>query len=635
MRNKILSLGLGVLIILMSSSCFSAEKENVAGFEEKYKDKQYVFLLYDVSIKVNEDFSYVLKTHKKVKILKEEARSLGELSISYEKGRETISAIKAFTITPDNKKHSYSKMQDLKAYDGYPMYSDAMVKLITLPEVVVGSVLEQECTLISKGMPIKNAFWYFDYAGHDMPVKEYKFVITMPKKLGIKYKEFNLTKKPKITEANGNITYAWDIQDMPPTKDDEDYLPPPIPENIEEGFEFSSINDWKDISDWYMSLVKKNLKITPEIKKAVDRATEGKVTLEDKTRAILKYVQENFRYVSMSFGNNTLEPHLTDEIFKNKYGDCKDLSLLTMAMLKSAGIDSQVVLFNTEFSINDPKYDLPVPSLFDHVILLVKPGNGKDFYIDPLLDGYDVGQYPLAYQGAWTFIITDNGGRFDKFPIFGEDKDYTANKLIITIYEDSSALIESEAIWNLDFSIQEREKIKALDKEDKDKFWQAIDGGLASGGEMIERKMQGLEDKYGPIKPITKIKRKDEFPVTDGMIIIDIAGYDRDFDFTRKERKKPIFYTANSMEEETTTYRIPKGFKISHIPDNLNLDIGFFSIKREYAKAKDEIKVTEVTRHKRMQLPKEDYAKIKQFFDQLPAKTQQRIIIKKENSAQF
>jgi len=61
-----------------------------------------------------------------------------------------------------------------------------------------------------------------------------------------------------------------------------------------------------------------------------------------------------------------------------------------------------MTLFNTGFSISDPKFDLLLPSFFDHVILLVEDKKVVDYYIDPLLDGYDLGQYPLNYQGANT-----------------------------------------------------------------------------------------------------------------------------------------------------------------------------------------------------------------------------------------
>src|SRR3990167_7127833 len=94
-----------------------------------------------------------------------------------------------------------------------------------------------------------------------------------------------------------------------------------------DGVEFSSIKSWKDVSHWYYALARKNLKITPDIEAVAQKAVAGKVAFKDKARAIVEYIQDNFRYVSMSLGPYSLEPHPTDQVFKNKYGDCKDLSL--------------------------------------------------------------------------------------------------------------------------------------------------------------------------------------------------------------------------------------------------------------------------------------------------------------------
>ena len=68
---------------------------------------------------------------------------------------------------------------------------------------------------------------------------------------------------------------------------------------------------------------------------------------------------------------------------------------------------------------------------------------------------------------------------------------------------------------------------------------------------------------------------------------------------------------------------------VSHVPEDLVLDIGFFSFERRFTRKKNEIVVSEVSRCKRAQLPKEDYQKIKSFFDELPQKTKQRIMLKK------
>lgn len=633
MRRYFLLIAVTVLIISMPVSSFSAQEEKTLAFDEKHKDRQCIFLLYDMNIKVNEDWSYVTKAHKKVKILKEGSRDMGEVPITYEKGRESVSGVKAFTIAPNGRKYSYSKIQDFKIYDGYHMYSDSMVKIITLPEVTIGSVLEQEFTVASKGMPIKNAFWYAYYVDSSVPIKEFNFTITMPKKLGIKYKEFGLTRKPKITEKNDDITYSWNIQDMYSESDDEGYLPPPTPESIKEELEFSSINSWKEISAWYSASIKKNSKVTPEIENTVKGVIKDKVTLKEKTRAILEYIQKNFRYVSMAFGDYSLEPHSTDQVFKNKYGDCKDLSLLTKVMLKAAGIESDIAMFNTEFSLNDPQYDLPIPSLFDHVLLLVRDPKSA-FYIDPLLDGYDIGQYPLNFQAAYTFIINDEGGRFDRFPVFDEERNHTYTKRKILIEQDGSALIEIDSLWDLDSSIKYRDQLNSLDKERKDKFYEAIDSYLSSGGELVERRIDGLDEKYGYLKAYSKVKLDDAFPITDGLMVIEVNGYGREFDFVKKERKNPIFYPTNSIDEEVTIYRIPKGYSVSYVPQNLNLDIGFFKLTREYVKENNEIKITEASLYKRTQLPKEDYQKVKQFFDQLPTKTQQRILVKRGTNQQ-
>lgn len=614
--------------ISMTRNSFSSDKEEASGFEEKYKDEGSICLLYDISVKVNEDWSYTTKLHKKIKVLKEEAKdSLGEVPIFYEEGRGKVTEVQACTITPDGKEHMYSKVQDLNVNEGYTMYSDSMVKVITLPEVNVGSIVEHQATVVSKGLPIKDAFWYYLDFNFSGPIKKFNFAITFPKKLAISYREFKLTYPPKITENDDTITYAWSLKDLEGGKKPESYLPPPTSDS--NAVEFSSIKDWGDISRWFSVLVDKNSILNNAIKDAAQKATKDSENTKDKVRDILEYIQHNFRYVSMSFGDNSLEPHSTVEVFQNKYGDCKDLSLLCMTMLKAVGIKAYMALFNMEFSISDPQSDLPFPSVFDHVILLVEDKKDGDFFIDPLLDGYDIGQYPLTYQGAYTFVITENGGRFIQFPIFDEKRGYTKSERKITIGQDGSALIETGMIWDLDSSIEQRHKINSMSKEDKDKFYQSLGQYLASGGEVLECRIDGLDQKYGSIKALSKIKRNDVYQITDGMIIIDVSGYGRDTDFLENERNSPIFFPSNSLDEELTTYIIPPGYKVSYMPENLDLDMGFFNMKREYTKGRSEIIIKETARYKRTQLPKESYSKIKDFYNQLPSKSKQRIMLKK------
>ena len=633
MRNRAIASLLVVFFICLGWLAPDSGGVVAVSFEEKYADNSMLFMLYSLDVKVNSDWSYTEKINKTVKVLKEDAKVMGEIPIYYEKGREEIVDLEAFTTTPDNKKLGSTKVQDFAVYVGYPMYSDDMVKVVTLPEVTIGSILEHKYTRRSKGMPIKNAFWYMYDISCSMPAKEFRFTITMPENLGIKYKEFGLTRKPVITRAGGDITYSWVLNDINDDEEEEEYLPPPTPEMMREGVEFSSIGSWKDISDWILSLEKKNLAITPDIMDKALKLTKGKATVRDKARSIMRYVQKDFRYVSMSFGNNGLEPHSTDEVFRNKYGDCKDLSLLCKAMLAAVGVDSNTCLFNTEYDINDPQYDLPVPTLFDHVILMVKDEKEGDFYLDPLLDGYDIGEYPLDYQMAYIFLVADDGGKFERFPIFEEKRNYTGTNNSITIAKDGSALIEGEGVWDLDFSIVERRRLKNYTNKEMEQFNATLDTYLVGGGEMIKRELRGSELEYGVMKPYNKMKRKNEYPITGGIMIIDVSGFERGSDFANKDRKYPIFYPINSVNEEVSDYNIPEGYEIIYLPPNVDIDNGFVNIKREYVKTPGGVKITEVTRHKRVELPKEEYIKLKEFYDNLTSTTQQRIIVKEVAAA--
>jgi len=599
-------------------------------FEERHSDKPIMLILYDTRIDVKDDCSYTTNVIKKFRIQRREAKELGEIPIYYIKGRERVKDIKAYTITPDGQKHRYSRIQDYRVHQDYNMYSDTRKKIISMPEVNVGSVLTYESTIVSKRGQIKDAYLDCVYFNSSIPVKESNYTLTIPKSLNVRYKEFNLDYKPVITETEDTITYSWHIVDKDPKPEAERLQPPPTVGSISNIVEFSSIESWKDISDWYYGLVQKNLKISKRIEKAAKEAMEGRTDTKDKVRGVLEYIQENFRYVSMSFGDNALEPHPTTTVFRNKYGDCKDLSLLCMAMLETAGIKADMALFGDEISMTDPQYDLPYPTFFDHALLLVRDPEEGDYYIDPLLEGYDIGEYPLSYEAAYTFVITENGGMFGRLPHFDKMRRYERKTADITIMEGGSALTESDSLWDLDESINMRRTYNVLNGEQRKRVFEKIEASLDAKGKLYERRSEGLDRKYGTIKTYSKMLVNDAYPVIDDTIIIDIQNFNStNLECFNEERKNPFSFWVNALSENTRTYRIPEDFRVSELPENLHLEIDFFTYKRTYELKDNVITVTETEEYSRKELPKEDWKRIKEYFEKLSRLSKQRIVIKK------
>ncbi|MDP8212097.1 MAG: DUF3857 domain-containing protein [Candidatus Zapsychrus exili] len=605
-------------------------------FEEEHSDEDKIVLVDNYSVVLNEDWSYIRSSYKKIKILKESAKSMGEISVYYTDGRDKILALGAHTITPKGKVIKHSKIQDFKAYPSYAMYSDLRVKVLSMPEVNVGSTIEIKKIIKSKGKTIPESFWSETYLEYGYPTKESNVSYTFSKSLNINYKSFKLDddRMPVITEDEDTITYSWHIEEAYYEGKNEDLMPTPRFEDIKNCIAFSSFNSWDDVAAWFYRVSQEGIVITPEIRQVAEKIFEGKETLKDKVRAALEYVQENFRYVSMSLGENNFKPHATDEVFANKYGDCKDLSLLTKTILSIGGINADMALFRDEDSISDPVYDLPYPILFNHVVLLVNNPKGEDFYIDPLLDDYDIGEYPMSYQMAYTFIVKEDAGVFGRFPLFDIKRDYehSDRDIYVNIDGDGFDIRESRNVWDLNDSIRFRREYKDCSEQKKKELMEYIYSTIAPNGEILEHKIENLDEKYGIIKIKSRIKQETRYPVISDMIFINFDGADRVSVFIEKERKYPIFYPMNSFDKEVIAYHIPAGFRIEYLPPNVNLDNGFFSLKRIFDVKGEKIVYTEEVTFRRVEIPKEEYQRINKFYDELPKKINQMIILKRKKS---
>ena len=610
----------------------TAKAETKVSFEEKHKDWAMMMLLHESRITIHEDWSFEMYIHRKVLIQTKDGSVMGEIPILYDADTEEVKILRAVTIAPDGKEHPYARIQDLTENEGDGMYSNARRKVLSLPEVTVGAVIDLEYIKITKKRSMPNTFWDIESTSEPFPIREQKLIYRFPKSLGIKQKTFLYSWQPEIRQEGETMVYSWGRKNYSPDTDEEEvFLPLPTAENIGQGLELSSVKSWQEVAVWYYRLIQKNLKITPKIRKVAEEATQGKTNPRDKVRAILEYMQENFRYVSMSFGDYSMEPHPTDEVFRNKYGDCKDQSLLVKAMLEAVGVRAELCFFALASEGSDPKDDLPVPGLYDHVLLKVMDPKDGDFYADPLLQGYDIGEYPLKYQGAHTFVIGPKGGEFDHFPVFDEARMSESTVGTIEIRPDGSSTNTFLNFWKLHESIDLRRKLKAMPAEEKKKFFDRLEADMAGDGKVLERKIEGLDAKYGRLKSRSVCDYPNNYPVNDGLMVLDLAQPGSSDGWTAKERKKPIFSPINGLNQETITFKLPAGFEVMHLPKGFILDNGFFSFRRDIERTGDSIKITDLRRIHRVELPASDYPKIKEFYGKLPFRTEQRIILKKKD----
>ena len=225
------------------------------------------------------------------------------------------------------------------------------------------------------------------------------------------------------------------------------------------------------------------------------------------------------------------------------------------------------------------------------------------------------------------------GGRFGRLPLFSEERNSSYRHEIHQIAADGSVTFELEKnIMDLDDSVQLREAWRSSDTKQRAEFEEKMDAAITGGnGKLLAKRMDGREQRCGRMTQSSKALRPDMYPVVDGMMILDLSEFSRtDNEYVIEKRLKPMFFPANLRHENAVTFRAPTGFTFAHIPKGFDYDNGIFRVTRELTQAgNSELTVKDTIWFRRKELPVTEYARIRKFYDELPGKTRQRVIIKK------
>ncbi len=208
---------------------------------------------------------------------------------------------------------------------------------------------------------------------------------------------------------NGLRRWSWQWQDLAP-----DTVESQTPRDILQGrwFQLSAYDDWKDVADWAARLFKTDVSPRQLLRQAKISADN----LED----AVNFVQSDIRYLSLSINENSHLPRSPEEVIAQRFGDCKDKSLLLVTLAEGLKTRAYPVLVSTAYA-GGVQGLLPSPSVFDHVIVKVVDETGPYW-----LDGtrtHQVGD--LRHRAVGTFgvgLVLDGSGELGPINVSGQNE---------------------------------------------------------------------------------------------------------------------------------------------------------------------------------------------------------------------
>lgn len=181
--------------------------------------------------------------------------------------------------------------------------------------------------------------------------------------------------------------------------------------------EFSNFADWLAISRYFAPLYVKASTLdrkSPLLREA-DNIARAHTDPLDRARAALKLVQQDVRYIYIGLNGGNLTPASADETWQRRYGDCKGKTALLLALLTQLGIEAEPVLLNS--SGQDDGFDqrLPMPALFDHVMVRARIG-GQIYWLDGTLPSVALPSAEPIYAVTYVLPLTTKGSDLEHLP---------------------------------------------------------------------------------------------------------------------------------------------------------------------------------------------------------------------------
>lgn len=341
-----------------------------------------------------------------------------------------------------------------------------------------------------------------------------------------------------------------------------------------------------ELYGWYHSLVKGVNNDVSVLKSLLDEILEGAETEEEKVANIFYWVQNNIRYIAFEDGLAGYQPAACQEVYHNRYGDCKGMANLTKELLILAGFDARLVWLGTRTIAYD--YSIPSMATDNHMICALK--QGEEFvYLDATEKFMNVGEYAERIQGQ--NVLIEDGDSFILAHIPSKDFSQNLKKIDLNLtLNDQSELVGTTQIKTTG---EARTYLMYYLKNTPGKKQEELHQAILKGGESMSTvsdiAIAGNKsgDKELTIKGEISMPNKISSFDDEYYLYLNPYQYYANYDF-EKDRKFDYWFDYKENNEINIEFEVPTGFKIESIPEPFNAtdEEYSFAIKYEQKDAK-------------------------------------------------
>ena len=368
-----------------------------------------------------------------------------------------VTLIQTWAISPAGRLTVSGKKDIVSAaaIAGFEVFDDSRVKTIRIPGAEDGALVGYQ--IVTQGrIPIKGERFAMEGA---IPTRLSELHVSVPSgsvRWFVNYPD-------RVSVVSQSATDAQFRAENRPGIPEEDDAPPASSVEAEVIVNYdpsgpAALKSWEEAGHDYHTLFDSDEKPTPELGAQVVSLSTGKNDELAKIDSLYNYVSRQIRYVAIEIGIGGYQPHQAADVYKNKYGDCKDKANLLITMLNDVGIRAYPALVGTR-GVIEANPTVPTLATFDHMIVALpvsaalRPAveklasydaTSQILWIDPTSEADPLGQLPEMDQGVFGLIAYPDHGDLRRIPMAPPESNGTAYTTHVRLQPDGTGTADVE-----------------------------------------------------------------------------------------------------------------------------------------------------------------------------------------------
>ncbi|MDD4971371.1 MAG: DUF3857 domain-containing protein [Paludibacter sp.] len=468
-----------------------------------------------------------------------------------------------------------------------------------------------------------------------IPIVLNRYSILVPKDKKFDYIVQNGNIEPKVSDVEDMTLYQWESDNLPAVKG-EPYMSALI--NVAPTLYYSSMPDWKYVSNWYHDLSYSKFNTDYVLKETVSNLLQGKENLNslEKVKIFYNYILENITYSNVSFLHSNFIPQKASRTITTRLGDCKDVSTLFVALCHEVGIDANLVLISTR---NNGNNTMPLPSVnFNHCIAQLELDH-KTYYLE-LTDG------KLPFGAALTLDLksdilpipfNDNtiGDKLLSMDMPFRPKNLVRREHTIQL-QNKDMQVSRKSVYFESFASTLRRAYRNIGSEEQmKKMSQSVASDFTVPIKVTDLKFTNLDNLEDSMTIQYNLEIKNIIQEVAGMKILNLpwTGKFSSLDVVAEEsRVYPLelwSFMNDDLNSEVMNITLPKGKTFVEIPKDVHIDCKNASYQLTFdTKTPGVVMIQRHFTRKTEQVTPQEYSAFRDFIHQVSESDNKQYAIK-------